>query len=56
MMLLLVPTWMLPTVRTAVSVGATSRETTVCSRTTIDAASTTGSTVACGIDPCPPRP
>ena len=56
MTLLLVPAWMLPTVRTAVSVGGTSRATTVCSRTTIIAASTTGSTAACGIEPCAPRP
>ena len=56
MTLLFVPAWMLPTVSTAVSPGATSRETTVCSRTTIIAASTTGSTAACGIEPCAPRP
>ena len=56
MTLLLVPAWMLPTVRTAISVGGTSRATTVCSRTTIIAASTTGSTAACGIEPCAPRP
>jgi hypothetical protein len=56
MTLLLVPAWMLPTVSTAVSVGGTSRATTVCNRTTIVAASTTGSTAACGIDPCAPRP
>ena len=46
MTLLFVPAWMLPTVRTAGSPGATSRETTVCSRTTIIAARTTGSTEA----------
>src|SRR3954471_933364 len=40
--LLLVPAWMLPTVRTAGSVAAISRATTVCSRITIMAASTTG--------------
>lgn len=56
MTLLLVPAWMLPTVSTPVSVGGTSRATTVCSRTTIIAASTTGSTAACGIDPWAPRP
>ena len=32
------------------------RATTVCSRTTIIAASTTGSTATCDIDPCAPRP
>ena len=56
MMLLFVPAWMLPTVSTANSPGAVSRATTVCSRTTIIAAKTTGSTAACGIDPWPPRP
>ncbi len=56
MMLLLVPAFTLPTVTTAMSPGATSRDTTVCSRTTIMAASTTGSTVFCGVEPCPPRP
>src|SRR3954464_12371141 len=47
---------MLPTVRTAGSVGAISRATTACSRITIIAASTTGSTDACGMEPCAPRP
>src|SRR4051812_31412389 len=56
MTLLLVPAWRLPTVSTAVSPGATSRETTVCSRTTIIAARTTGSIAACGMEPCAPRP
>lgn len=56
MMLLFEPARMLPTVSTAGSVGAISRATTVCSRTTMSAARTTGSTVFCGIDPCPPRP
>ena len=51
MTLLFVPAWMLPTVSTAVSPGDTSRETTACSRTTIIAARTTGSTAAWGIDP-----
>lgn len=36
--------------------GAVSREITVCNRITIIAANTTGSTVACGMEPCPPRP
>ena len=56
MTLLLVPAWTLPTVSTAISPGATSRDTTVCSRTMIMAASTTGSTVFCGMEPWPPRP
>ncbi len=56
MTLLLLPAWQLPTVRTAVSPGATSRDTIVCSRTMIIAASTTGSTVFWGIEPWPPRP
>ncbi len=50
------PAWMLPTVSTAGVVAASSRETTVCSRTTIMAAATTGSTAACGMEPCAPRP
>ena len=50
MTLLFVPAWMLPTVSTAVSPGATSRATTVCNRTTIIAARTTGSIAACGIE------
>lgn len=56
MTLLLAPDRMLPTVSTAGSTGATSREITVCSRSTIIAASTTGSTEDCGIEPCAPRP
>ena len=56
MMLALVPARMLPTVSTAVSAGSISRATIVCSRITTAAASTTGSTVVCGIDACPPRP
>lgn len=50
------PAWMLPTVTTAGVVAASSRETTVCSRTTTDAAITTGSTDAWGAEPCAPRP
>jgi hypothetical protein len=38
-------------VSTAGSPGRVSREITVCSRTTIIEASTTGSIEACGIDP-----
>ena len=36
--------------------GATSRETIVCNRSTVEAAITTGSMLACGIEPCAPRP
>ena len=56
MMFALVPALRAPTVTTAVSVPATSRETRVCSRITVAAAMTTGSTVASGRDPCPPAP
>ena len=52
----LVPACRTPTVTTAASVAATSRETMVCSRRTIAAAMTTGSMLACGIEPCAPRP
>ena len=52
----LVPAWSAPMVTTTASVGATSRETMVCSRITVDAAMTTGSMLACGIEPCAPRP
>ena len=41
---------------TANSPGFTSRETIVCRRRTIDAASTTGSTLRWGIEPCEPLP
>ncbi len=56
MMFALVPAFTAPTVRTAVSVPATSRDTRVCSRMIVAAAMTTGSTVASGRDPCPPAP
>ena len=56
MTLLFVPARTLPTVSTANSTGAISRETIICSRITIIAASTTGSTAACGMEPCAPRP
>jgi hypothetical protein len=56
MMLLLEPASTRPTVSTANSPGATSRETTVCNRMTIEEASTTGSTDSCGIEPWLPRP
>ena len=45
-----------PMVTTAASVAASSRDTIVCSRSTVAAAMTTGSMAACGIDPCAPRP
>ena len=54
MMLLLVPATLLPTVTTANSPGLVSRATMVCSLITMDAASTTGSTLRCGIEPCEP--
>ena len=56
MTLLLVPACTLPTVSTAKSPGAISRATIICSRMTIIAASTTGSTAACGMEPWAPRP
>jgi hypothetical protein len=52
----LVPACSEPIVSTAASVGASSRATMVCSRNTVAAAITTGSMLACGIDPCAPRP
>jgi len=45
--LLFEPATLLPTVTTANSPGFTSQETMVCRRRTIDAASTTGSTLKC---------
>ena len=45
-----------PTVTTAASDAASSRDTMVCRRRTVAAAITTGSMLACGIDPCAPRP
>ncbi len=56
MMFCFVPAWNVPTVTTARSDGATSRDTIVCRRTTIEAASTIGSIVFSGCDPWPPRP
>jgi hypothetical protein len=44
------------TVTTPRSAGAISRATSVCSRSTAEAAITTGSTVRSGREPCPPRP
>ena len=52
----LVPACSEPTVTTAASVAASSRETMVCRRITVAAAITTGSMLACGIEPCAPRP
>ena len=55
-MLFFRPAWIEPTVTTATSRGSTSRETIVCRRMTVAAAMTTGSIVACGREPWPPRP
>src|SRR6478736_6265130 len=51
-----VPARRAPTVTTAVSSPATSRETTPCNRMTVAAAITTGSTPASGREPWAPRP
>ena len=51
-----IPARSVPTVTTALSVIATSRDTTVCRRMTAEAAITTGSMLFCGIEPCAPRP
>ena len=51
-----VPACKTPTVTTAASVAATSRDTMVCSRMTVAAAMTTGSMLAWGMEPCAPRP
>ena len=56
MRLLLAGAWTLPAVTTAISPGGVSRDTMVCSRTMIMAASTTGSMVCCGMAPWPPFP
>jgi hypothetical protein len=56
MMFSLLPACNEPMVRTALSSGATSRETMVCRRSTVAAAITTGSIDVCGCDPCEPRP
>jgi hypothetical protein len=45
-----VPAYSAPTVATAASAAATSRETTVCSHITVAAAITTASMLACGIE------
>jgi hypothetical protein len=52
----LVPACNEPMVTTAASAAASSRETMVCKRITVAAAITTGSMLACGIEPCAPRP
>ena len=56
MMLNAVPPWIQPIVTTAESSGEISRDTTVCSASTMRAAATIGSAVSCGAAPCPPRP
>ena len=56
MMLFFSPAWIEPTVTTAISRGSISRDTTVCRRMTVAEAITTGSIVACGREPWPPRP
>ena len=56
MMFSLVPARRVPIVSTAVSVPAISRDTTVCSRITVAAAITIGSTVVSGREPWPPLP
>ena len=56
MMLDLLPAFDAPTVTTAKVPGWTSRETMVCSRSTIEAARTTGSTELWGMEPWAPRP
>ncbi len=56
MMLFLSPAWIDPTVTTATPCGSISREAIVCRRITVAAAITTGSIVACGREPWPPRP
>lgn len=50
------PEWIDPTVTTAVSAGAISRATMLCSRVTMVAASTTGSTLSWGMEPWEPFP
>ena len=50
------PPWIEPTVTTAGSSGEFSRLTMVCRARMNSAATTTGSFVVSGADPCPPRP
>ena len=56
MTLCFAPAWKEPTETTAGSNGSFSRETSAWSATTVRAAMRTGSTVRCGIAPCPPLP
>lgn len=56
MTLPVVPAWSEPTVTTAASSAAISRETIVWRRRTVAAAMTTGSTLDSGIEPWAPRP
>ncbi len=56
MMFSFVPAWKVPTVTTAMSRGSTVRDTTVCSRVTTCAPSTTGSMECCGCEPWACRP
>jgi hypothetical protein len=56
MMFDIVPALSAPTVTTAKSPGFVSRETIDCNLSTIEEASTTGSTDMCGIEPCAPFP
>lgn len=50
------PALIAPTVTTAMSFGSTSRETSVWKARMRCAHTITGSTVVCGIAPCPPLP
>ncbi len=56
MMFSLTPACSEPMVSTALSVGAISRDTMVCSRIAVAAAMTTGSMEVCGCEPWAPRP
>ena len=56
MMLRLVPAWNTPTVSTTGSNTSNRRVTMVCSAVTISAATGIGSSVWCGVEPCPPAP
>ena len=50
------PLWIEPTVITAGSIGSVRREMICCRAVMTEAAATTGSAVAWGYAPCPPRP
>jgi|GEM_PF-3457551 len=56
MTLLALPTWNAPTVTTAVWIGSTLRDTSVCNAITMPAAATMGSAALCGMAPWPPLP